>query len=110
MEIFKVNFEHMSKPSLLPNSEEVLQGAKIPNIMIFTHVMQHSFCDNNTFTEFIPLAVGSICSIKSLRILHGPCSLGDVVGSTFVMVKVAIILKPLHFSKMHMWGGEPHPT
>lgn len=73
-------------------------------------ICEPSFCDDNTFTEVIPLAVRSVCLIKSLGILHGSCSMGDVVGRTFGKVEVSIILKPLHLQKMHMWGGESHPT
>ncbi|KAI3684156.1 hypothetical protein L6452_33375 [Arctium lappa] len=87
LEIFETNFEHMSKPSLLSNSEEVLQDAKIPNLIIFAHVVQLSFCDNNDPMVVAKQIVGRICMIKSSEILHRSCYLGDgVVARSFGMV------------------------
>lgn len=110
LEIFEAKFEHMSKPSLLPNSKEVLQNAKIPNLMIFTHVVQPSLCDDNAHKMVTPWTVRGICVIKSSKVLPRLCSLGSgFIARNFGIVDVSIILKPLYFLKMYMWGGESHP-
>ena len=88
----------------------MLQGAKIPNIMIFAHIEEPFFCDYNASSGVISWIVGSICVIKSLGIFPTSCSLGGGVGRNLGILVVTFILKPLHFSNMHMWGGEAHPT